>query len=80
VLGLLRKWNATGSITLKRAGELHFWLWEYTDEFGKRRRSTWRMTEAQAKAYLDAMKVEGSLEIRRSVGSTSDLGRSPRTS
>jgi hypothetical protein len=37
--------------------EVHLWLWEYTDEFGKRRRSTWRMTEEQAKAYRDAVKV-----------------------
>jgi hypothetical protein len=28
--------------------ELHLWLWEYTDEIGKRRRSTWRMTEGDA--------------------------------
>jgi hypothetical protein len=33
------------------AGELHLCLWEYTDEFGNRRRSTWLMTEEQAKHY-----------------------------
>ena len=37
--------------------ELELWLWEYTDEFGKRRRSTWRMTEAEAAHYKDAVKV-----------------------
>ena len=37
--------------------ELHLWLWEYTDEIGKRRRSTWRMTEAEAAHYKDAVKV-----------------------
>ena len=52
--------------------ELHFWLWEYTDEFGKRRRSTWRMTEAQAVHYKDAVKVERSLERRQPVGFVSD--------
>jgi hypothetical protein len=62
------------------AEETQLWLWQYTDEFGKRRRSTWLMTEEQAKHYKDAVKVEDSLEIRRSPGSTSDLNRSPRTS
>jgi hypothetical protein len=51
---------------------LYLWLWEYTDEFGKRRRSTWRMTEAQAAHYKDAVKVEGSLERRQPFGFTSD--------
>jgi hypothetical protein len=55
--------------------ELHLWLWEYTDEFGKRRRSTWRMTEEQAAHYKDAVKVEGSLERRRSLGTTSGWQR-----
>jgi len=57
---------------------IELWLWEYTDEFGKRRRSTWRMTEAEATHYKDAIKVEGSLEIRTSIESTSDFLRSPR--
>ena len=52
--------------------ELEFWIWEYTDEFGKRGRSTWRMTEAQAAHYKDATKVEGSLERRTPLGRTSD--------
>lgn len=43
--------------------ELRLWLWEYTDEHGKRRRSAWHMTEEQAKPYRDAVKVEGSLEV-----------------
>ena len=52
-------------------GSIELWYWEYTDEFGKRRRSTWRMTEAQAARYKDAVKVEGSLERRQPLGSTS---------
>jgi len=52
--------------------ELHLWLWEYTDEIGKRRRSTWRMTEAEAAHYKDAVKVEGSLELRTPLGNTGD--------
>jgi len=44
--------------------ELHFWIWYHTDEFGKHRRSSWHMTEAQAAHYKDAVKVEGSLERR----------------
>jgi hypothetical protein len=57
--------------------ELTLWLWDYTDEFGKRRRSTWRMTEDQAAHYKDAVKVEGSLERRQSVGLTSDWQKRP---
>ena len=52
--------------------KLHLWLWEYTDEIGKRRRSTWRMTEAEAAHYKDAVKVEGSLELRTPLGNTGD--------
>ena len=52
--------------------DLELWLWKYTDEFGKRRVSTWRMTEAQAAHYKDAVKVEGSLERRPQLGSTGD--------
>jgi len=55
-----------------RCAEIHLWLWDYTDQFGKRRRSTWRMTDEQAAHYKDAVKVGGSLERRRSLGNTSD--------
>jgi hypothetical protein len=48
--------------------EIHLWQWRYTDEHGKRRVMSWRMTEATvrefAHVYRDAVKVEGSLEIR----------------
>jgi len=53
---------------------IELWLWEYTDEFGKRRRTRYRLTEAQARErYGESAKpVEGSLERRTPLGSTSD--------
>jgi hypothetical protein len=56
------------------------WLWQYTDQFGKRRLSSWRMTEDTvgqfAHVYREAVKVEGSLEIRTVRNqSTSDFCR-----
>jgi hypothetical protein len=57
---------------VERSNEIWLWLWEYTDEFGKRRRSTWRMTEDETKHYQDAVKVEGSLERRQPLGNTGD--------
>ena len=54
--------------------EIHLWQWRFTDEFGKRRVTSWRMTEATirefAHVYRDAVKVEGSLEIRKLIGRT----------
>jgi hypothetical protein len=56
--------------------EIHLWQWRFTDEFGKRRVTSWRMTENTvrefAHVYKDAEKVEGSLEIRKLIGRTSD--------
>jgi hypothetical protein len=44
---------------------LKLWLRQYTDEFGKRRVTSWRMTEDTvrefAHVYKDAVKVEGLL-------------------
>jgi hypothetical protein len=58
---------------------IELWQWPYTDEFGKRRVTSWRMTEDTvrefAHVYKDAVKVEGSLEIRTPLGSTSDFRR-----
>jgi hypothetical protein len=55
--------------------ELQLWKWRFTDENGKRRVSSWHMTEATireyAHVYKDAAKVEGSLEVRKLMGSTS---------
>jgi hypothetical protein len=60
--------------------EVHLWRWRFTDENGKRRVTSWLMTEDTVKQYAhvykDALKVEGSLEIRRkAAGSTSDFQR-----
>jgi hypothetical protein len=46
---------------------LKLWLWTITDEITKKRRQTrYRMTEAEARDRFgdDAVKVEGSLEVR----------------
>jgi hypothetical protein len=60
--------------------EIHLWRWRFTDEFGKRRVTSWRMTENTARefahVYKDAEKVEGSLEIRKLIGRTTDWLRS----
>lgn len=54
--------------------EIELWLWEYTDEAGKRRRTTYRLTEADARERLrDPARVEHSLERRRLLGQTSDF-------
>jgi hypothetical protein len=55
---------------------IELWLWVITDEFTKRRRhTTYRMTEQQARESFgdDAVKVEGSLEVRMPSRSTSDF-------
>jgi hypothetical protein len=55
--------------------EIHLWRWGFTDENGKRRVTSWLMSEATvrefAHVYKDAEKVEGSLEIRKPTDSTS---------
>jgi len=52
-------------LRMDKKNEVELWLWEYTDDFGKRRRSTWRMTEDDAAHYRDAVKIEGTLERRK---------------
>lgn len=50
---------------------LEFWLWTITDPFtSKRRQISFRMTEATARTRFgkDAVKVEGSLELRHALG------------
>lgn len=46
--------------------QVEYWLWWITDELnGKRRRSSWRMSEVEAlAAYPDAVRVEGTCEVR----------------
>jgi hypothetical protein len=64
--------------------EIYLWQWQYTDEFGKRRVTSWRMTEATVTefghVYKDAVKVEWSLDVRRPMGSTSAFQQSPKES
>ena len=59
---------------------VELWRWRFTNEFGKRVVSSWHMDAESAARYKDAEKIEGTLEIRRPSGSTSDFQRSPPTS
>jgi hypothetical protein len=49
-----------------------YWLWEYADEDGKRKRTRYRLTEADAlRRYgQTAKRVEGSREVRTLLGHT----------
>jgi hypothetical protein len=61
--------------------EVHLWQWRYTDEFGKRRVFPCRLTEEGAKRLKDAERIEGTLEIRKPLDSTTtDRVRRRRTS
>jgi hypothetical protein len=60
--------------------ELHLWLWQYTDEFEKRRVFPWRLTAEDAKRHKDAQRIDGRPEIRQGLGSTSDFQTSPKGS
>ena len=57
---------------------IELWLWEFTDEFGKRRTSRWRMSEENARLYKDAVRVPGSMEIRTPASSTSSFMQWPK--
>ena len=62
------------------ADELRLWFWTITNRVtGRRMRTTWRMTEDDARERhgADAVKVEGSLEVRQrgGLGHTSDFMR-----
>ena len=60
--------------------EIHLWRWRYTatdgPNFGKRVETRWHMSEENAARYKDAEKIEGTLEIRKPLGSTSGFLRS----
>jgi hypothetical protein len=61
--------------------EVHIWQWRYTDDFGKRRVFPCRLTEEGAKRLKDAERIEGTLEIRKLLGSTTtDSARRRRPS
>ena len=52
--------------------ELELWLWEYKDSAGKRRRTTYLLTEEDARQrYGDVTRVPNSLERRKPLGHTS---------
>jgi hypothetical protein len=59
----------------KLVPEIRLWRWIYTNEQGKRVRSSWLMTEESASHYRDAVKIEETLEVRNSLGYTSDWQR-----
>jgi hypothetical protein len=54
-------------------GGFKLWSWRYTDDFGKRRIFPCRLSEEDAKRHKNAQHVEGYLEIRKPLGSTSDF-------
>jgi hypothetical protein len=61
--------------------EIKLWLWQYTDEFGKRRVTRYWLSEEEAAARLiEPIKVEGSLLITKPTGSTDDSPKSPTKS
>jgi hypothetical protein len=62
-------------------GEIHLWQWRYTDQFGGRRRIfSCLLSEENGRQLKDAERIEGALEIRKPLGSTSDFRRSPHIS
>jgi hypothetical protein len=54
---------------------IELWQWRYTDDFGKRRVFPCRLSVEDAKHLRDAERIEGSLEIRKPLSSTSDFMR-----
>jgi hypothetical protein len=59
--------------------EKEYWLWEYTDEFGKRQKTRYRMTEEVALERFgpSAKRVPWSREMYKSLGQTSDWLKRP---
>lgn len=55
--------------------ETEYWLFTYVDEHGKRRRTTYRMTEETALERFgpSAKRIEWSMEKYGQVGNTSDF-------
>jgi len=57
--------------------EVRLWLWTVTDALTQKRRKTlYRMTEAEARERFvdDALKVDGTLEVRAPSNGTNYLG------
>ncbi len=69
---------------MAESNALEVWRWEYTDELGKRVKSSWHMSEADVQAYAhvyrDAVKLEDTREVRQPLGSTSAWLNSGRPS
>jgi hypothetical protein len=57
--------------------EIRLWNWRYTDELARRRTFPCKLTAEAAKHYKDAERIEGTLEIRGHLGSTSAWQRFP---
>ena len=58
------------------SGQVELWQWRYTDDFGKRRVFPCRLSEEDGRRLRDVERIEGSLEIRRPLGATSDWQKS----
>jgi hypothetical protein len=57
--------------------KIRFWQWRYTEDFGTRRVTRYRLSEASARATSrDAVKIAHPLEVRTPLESTDDLLRS----
>jgi len=49
-----------------RSTPTEYWIWWFTDEHGRRRRTSYRVSRADALArYRDAEPVEGTMELRK---------------
>lgn len=62
---------------------IELWFWTITSErTGKRVKTSWRMTDETARERYgeDAVKVEGTREVRTYLGHTGDLKIPPRRS
>jgi hypothetical protein len=64
-------------------GEINLWQWRFTDENGKRRVTSWLMTEDTVREFAhvdrDALKVEGSLEVRNTGARPATFSTRPRS-
>jgi hypothetical protein len=73
------EWCVAPAVLFPSMPDPELWLWEYVDENGKRSRTRYRLTEADAlRRYgQTAKRVEGSREVRPPLGHTSDWLKPP---
>lgn len=66
-------------MTAPEPAAIELWLWEYLDDSGKRRRTTYLLTKEDARQRFgsSAVRVPGSLERRQPLGHTSDWQKRP---